>query len=72
MVDWYTEYAELIFEELGPKVKVFITINEPLIACRGYRDKTMSPGSFKIFQNVLTITLYSIPILVTKEADYLF
>jgi beta-glucosidase len=31
MIDWFTEYANLVFKEYGKKVKHFITFNEPNI-----------------------------------------
>lgn len=33
MVDWFVDYARVVFNTLGPKVKIFTTINEPNIFC---------------------------------------
>lgn len=35
MVDWIADYARVVFKELGPKVKYFMTINEPTVLCDG-------------------------------------
>ncbi|XP_046430433.1 myrosinase 1-like [Neodiprion fabricii] len=52
MVEWYTDYARVLFEELGPMVKTFITINEPKVYCeQGYNSTTIkAPG--KILENM--------------------
>ncbi|XP_046748535.1 myrosinase 1-like [Diprion similis] len=45
MATWFTEYAEVLYRELGPKVKVFVTINEPQILCfQGYGGTLIAPG----------------------------
>ncbi|XP_046737890.1 myrosinase 1-like [Diprion similis] len=44
MIKWYSDYARIIFRELAPRVKIFLTINEPLTFCNGYSDTTISPG----------------------------
>lgn len=47
MVDWFVDYARIIFRELGPMVKIFATINEPQHVCRGYQEPhIMSPGEY--------------------------
>ncbi|XP_046430435.1 myrosinase 1-like isoform X1 [Neodiprion fabricii] len=51
MVEWFADYARVIFEELGPLVKTFITINEPSVYCsNGYNSTRHSPG--KILENM--------------------
>ena len=30
MIDWFADYARVVFRELGPKIKFFSTINEPV------------------------------------------
>ncbi|XP_046486756.1 myrosinase 1-like [Neodiprion pinetum] len=45
MVTWYADYARIIFEELGPLVKTFVTINEPESYCAvGYNTTYFAPG----------------------------
>lgn len=45
MVDWFGDYARILFRELGPKVKKWITINEPEINCvLGYSRGRHAPG----------------------------
>ncbi|XP_075991782.1 lactase/phlorizin hydrolase-like [Anticarsia gemmatalis] len=44
MVDWYSDYARVVFELFGDRVKNFITINEPREVCyQGYGGGTMAP-----------------------------
>ncbi|KAG7204724.1 hypothetical protein KM043_005138 [Ampulex compressa] len=45
MVDWFGDYARVIFQELGHKVKMFITINEPQVLCtNSYVSGKHAPG----------------------------
>ncbi|KAH0950518.1 hypothetical protein HN011_001108, partial [Eciton burchellii] len=45
MVDWISDYARVIFRELGSKIKYFVTINEPTIICTmAYASNTIAPG----------------------------
>nr|XP_026692500.1 uncharacterized protein LOC104266271 isoform X3 [Ciona intestinalis] len=45
IVDLYVDYAELCFKEFGPKVKRWITINEPWVFnVLGYADGVHSPN----------------------------
>ncbi|CAL7945102.1 unnamed protein product [Xylocopa violacea] len=45
MVDWFADYATVVFREFGPKVKRFTTINEPVILCTmGYISTILAPG----------------------------
>ncbi|XP_072744538.1 myrosinase 1 isoform X2 [Anoplolepis gracilipes] len=70
MVEWISDYARIIFKELGPKVKYFATINEPHVFCgEGYGmglkapgKKLGSPGIFECMHNVLKAhaTIYHI------------
>ncbi|KAG7204723.1 hypothetical protein KM043_005137 [Ampulex compressa] len=49
MVDWFGEYARVIFRELGPQVKFFITINEPIILCtNAYAAEVMAPMKYRL------------------------
>ncbi|XP_011694145.1 PREDICTED: myrosinase 1 [Wasmannia auropunctata] len=45
MVDWISDYARVVFKELGPNVKYFMTINEPIVVCDdGYLEGIKAPG----------------------------
>ncbi|XP_046623558.1 myrosinase 1-like [Neodiprion virginianus] len=45
IVDWFVDYAEVIFEALGDSVKRWITINEPDSFCvDGYEGVRKAPG----------------------------
>ncbi|XP_033222617.1 myrosinase 1-like [Belonocnema kinseyi] len=45
MVEWFADYARIVFRELGPKIKYFVTINEPsILATSGYGKGTKAPG----------------------------
>lgn len=45
MVDWFGNYARVIFREYGSKVKKFIPINEPIAICKnGYSVGIHAPG----------------------------
>lgn len=44
IVDWYADYARVVFELFGDRVKYWITINEPREVCyQGYGVDTMAP-----------------------------
>lgn len=46
MVEWFTDYARVVFEELGPMVKSFVTLNEPITYCQeGYNGIEKAPGT---------------------------
>ncbi|XP_004616567.1 lactase/phlorizin hydrolase [Sorex araneus] len=48
IVQWFTEYANVLFQRLGHKVKFWITVNEPfVIANQGHGYGTAAPGIFK-------------------------
>ncbi|KAI4491174.1 hypothetical protein M0802_010395 [Mischocyttarus mexicanus] len=45
IVDYFVDYARIIFREFGSKVKVFFTINEPAVICtEGYGSTVLAPG----------------------------
>ncbi|XP_063993314.1 myrosinase 1-like [Diachasmimorpha longicaudata] len=45
MVDWFADYARVVFKELGPKVKFWITVNEPNNYCeQSSGGKRQAPG----------------------------
>ncbi|CAL7945100.1 unnamed protein product [Xylocopa violacea] len=45
MVNWFADYATVVFREFGPKVKRFISINEPNIYCiSAYMSGVYAPG----------------------------
>ncbi|CAH0697039.1 unnamed protein product [Spodoptera exigua] len=43
-VDWYEDYARIVFENFGDRVKLFITFNEPREICfEGLEDMNKAP-----------------------------
>lgn len=45
MVDWFADYARIVFREYAPKVKMIIPINEPTAICKnGYSSGIHAPG----------------------------
>ncbi|XP_012145714.2 myrosinase 1 [Megachile rotundata] len=45
MVEWFADYARVVFNEFAPKVKKFIPVNEPQEICRnGYSYGYHAPG----------------------------
>ena len=52
---WFGEYARLIGERFGQKVKYFITINEPQCVLGGYRGGRKAPGVKYSLKDQLTI-----------------
>ncbi|GBP05955.1 Myrosinase 1 [Eumeta japonica] len=45
IVDWFADYARVVFELFGNKVKYWITINEPKQICyNGYGDSSLAPA----------------------------
>nr|KAF7422070.1 hypothetical protein H0235_009906 [Vespula pensylvanica] len=45
IIDYFVDYARIVFRELGPKVKLFYTLNEPAVFCgEGYGLHTKAPG----------------------------
>lgn len=45
IVTYFAQYSELMFKELGPQVKMWITINEPYdVAWYGYGTGSQAPG----------------------------
>ncbi|CAK9825195.1 Myrosinase 1 [Anthophora retusa] len=45
IVDWFGDYARIVFEQYAPKVKKFIPINEPSAVCKnGYSIGIHAPG----------------------------
>ncbi|KAE9543770.1 hypothetical protein AGLY_002000 [Aphis glycines] len=43
MSDYFKEYARVLFTHYGDRVKWWITINEPMEACKGYAIKGYAP-----------------------------
>ena len=42
---WFEEYARILFQEFGDRVKMWITINEPLVvAIGGHSEGDLAPG----------------------------
>ena len=45
MVDWFGDFARVLYKEFGSKVKKFIPINEPTVICtNGYSIGNHAPG----------------------------
>lgn len=50
IVNWFTEYASIMFERLGDRVKFWITLNEPwVVAHLGYFAGVHAPGMKDMF-----------------------
>lgn len=59
IVDRFKEYADLIFERLGDKVKFWITINEPYnIANVGHGYGAAAPGRIHCFITLFNALVY--------------
>lgn len=44
-IRWFSEYAEVVFKQLGDRVPMWSTINEPwVVAFHGYHTGVMAPG----------------------------
>jgi beta-glucosidase len=44
-VQWFSDYAEVVFKHLGDRVPLWATLNEPWVtAFRGYSDAGLAPG----------------------------
>lgn len=44
-VQWFSDYAEVVFKQLGDRVPLWSTINEPwVVAFLGYTNGVMAPG----------------------------
>ncbi|XP_050546386.1 myrosinase 1-like [Daktulosphaira vitifoliae] len=43
MVDYFKEYAKVLFSNFGDRVKWWITLNEPLQMCKGYSISSYAP-----------------------------
>lgn len=45
IIELFANYSRIVYEEFAPKVKYFVTINEPYIYCvNGYRAAIFAPG----------------------------
>ncbi|XP_037303008.1 myrosinase 1-like isoform X2 [Manduca sexta] len=45
IVDWFGDYARVVYSLFGDRVKTFLTINEPLVMCDlPYNTGTLAPG----------------------------
>lgn len=54
MIDWISDYARIVFRELGPKVKYFVPINEPIVLCdEGYATGMMAPGIYRFSISII-------------------
>ncbi|XP_011863825.1 PREDICTED: myrosinase 1-like [Vollenhovia emeryi] len=56
MVEWISDYARVVFKELGPNVKYFLTINEPVVICNNWYSegkKLGYPAKYSCMHNIL-------------------
>lgn len=44
IADWFEDYAKVIFELYGSRVKTWITINEPIVVCDLGYNGIFAPG----------------------------
>ncbi|KAJ8963463.1 hypothetical protein NQ318_018946 [Aromia moschata] len=44
MVDYFADYARVVFRELGDDVKYWSTFNEPTLFCQNYESTRFGPG----------------------------
>ncbi|XP_074111176.1 myrosinase 1-like [Cotesia typhae] len=44
IIDWFVEYARVLFQEFGDRVKYWTTFNEPNIFCRFSYNGLLAPG----------------------------
>ena len=45
MIDLFGDYARVVFQEFGHRVKTFVTVNEPNVVCEnGYFTGMLAPG----------------------------
>ncbi|XP_043285797.1 myrosinase 1-like [Venturia canescens] len=45
MITWFADYARVVFNELGDRIKMFVTINEPMNSCVfSYNEPKIAPG----------------------------
>ncbi|XP_066253619.1 myrosinase 1-like [Euwallacea similis] len=53
MADYFGDYARIVFKNLGPYIKYWVTINEPGTTCNcGYGQGVHAPGKFLIGEGV--------------------
>jgi len=55
MIDWISDYARVIFRELGAKIKYFVTINEPSVICEmAYATNLIAPGIYVLSERLFS------------------
>ena len=47
IIELFADYSRIVYQEFAPRVKYFVTVNEPYIYCvNGYRTPVFAPGKF--------------------------
>ncbi|XP_022818244.1 myrosinase 1-like isoform X1 [Spodoptera litura] len=46
IVDWFEDYAKVVFAHFGDRVKLWLTINEPVILCEAFFNAEVFPPAF--------------------------
>ncbi len=44
IVEWFKNYARILFDNFGEDVDIWVTVNEPIATFIGYADGIMAPG----------------------------
>ncbi|CAH0696429.1 unnamed protein product [Spodoptera exigua] len=46
IVDWFGDYAKVVFDHFGDRVKLWLTLNEPVILCEAFYNAEVFPPAF--------------------------
>ncbi|XP_033217859.1 myrosinase 1-like isoform X2 [Belonocnema kinseyi] len=60
MVDWFTDFSKIVFQEFGPKVKYFVTINEPSSFCYGGYGGTSKAPAWNLPLNAEYLCMHNV------------